>query len=226
VSLLSYVKTVWNNDLPPDIEAATLNNIEDGVFNVTEEVRLLAAPGDGKIVFYPVTAGAEPSGWLLCDGRSVLRADYPDLFTAIGVTYGSVDSTHFNLPPTPGRTLVGAGTGVGLTARTLGASGGEEDHVLTIAEMPAHNHGGATGSHSHGMAHDHTLQMAASAGGNAFAQFSGGTVVDRGGGGASTPIKTFSGNTAGSTASISSQGGGGAHNNMQPFLVVNYLIKT
>lgn len=48
-----------------------------------------------------------PTGWLLCDGASYLRTDYPDLFTAISTTYGAADGTHFNVPDIRGRVPVG-----------------------------------------------------------------------------------------------------------------------
>ena len=53
----------------------------------------------GHIMAY--AALTPPSGWLVCGGASVLRADYPDLFTAIGTAFGAVDATHFNLPSIP-----------------------------------------------------------------------------------------------------------------------------
>ena len=64
-----------------------------------------------------------PDGWLLCDGSSVLRADYPDLFIAIGVLWGSVDGTHFNLPDSDGKTVRGFGTA---PFNVVGAIGGFE----------------------------------------------------------------------------------------------------
>lgn len=82
-----------------------------------------------------------PTGYLLCDGTAVSRTTYAALYTAIGVTYGVGDgATTFNLPDARGRAALGVGTGSGLTARALGASGGEETHLLTEAEMPAHVH--------------------------------------------------------------------------------------
>jgi len=83
---------------------------------------------------------AVPAGTLPCDGSSYLRTDYPQLFAAIGVVWGSADSTHFNVPFLPGRTLIGAGTGSGLSPRTLADIGGEETHQLTVGEMPSHTH--------------------------------------------------------------------------------------
>ena len=73
-----------------------------------------AAPGAGSV--FPPGMMAEfgnisaPSGWLACDGASVLRATYPDLFTAIGVVWGSVDGTHFNVPDRRGTFARGTGS--------------------------------------------------------------------------------------------------------------------
>lgn len=77
-----------------------------------------------------------PSGWLLCDGSAVSRTTYAALFAVIGTTYGAGDaSTTFNLPDLQGKFALGAGGGF-----ALGATGGEEDHLLTVDELPAHDH--------------------------------------------------------------------------------------
>jgi len=145
-----------------------------------------------------------PRGWLLCDGTSYLRSDYPVLFNVLGSTFGSVDATHFNVPDMRGRAPVGAGTGTGggasgtglptggsaLTARALGAWVGEETHVLVTGEMPSHTHSVAI-----------SFGSAMGSGGNSGNATSG-------------PI------TSGST------GGDGAHNNVQPIMTVNFIIKT
>lgn len=93
----------------------------------------------GEIIPY---AGSTPpvSNWLVCDGSSLLRTDYPDLFAIIGTSYGSVDSTHFSLPDLRGRAPIAMGTGSGLTPRALGDSIGEEAHQLTAAELASHTH--------------------------------------------------------------------------------------
>lgn len=85
---------------------------------------------------------AAPPGWTLCDGRTVARVgEFSSLFGAIGVTYGPGDgTTTFSLPDLRGRVVVGAGTGATLSPRLLGERVGEERHVLTLTEMPAHSH--------------------------------------------------------------------------------------
>ena len=73
-----------------------------------------------------------PSGWLLCDGSEVSRAEYGLLFEAIGTAYGEGDgSTTFNLPDMSGKTAIGSSD-----SHALGATGGEESHALTASELP------------------------------------------------------------------------------------------
>ena len=84
-----------------------------------------------------------PVGWLPCDGTTRKTNDYPRLFSAIGMTWGAGESgleDDFSLPDLQGRVLAGAGAGLGLTSRTLGDSGGAEQHTLTINQMPWHSH--------------------------------------------------------------------------------------
>jgi microcystin-dependent protein len=93
----------------------------------------------GVVVCY--AGESVPEGWLPCDGSAVSRVEYANLFACIGEIYGSGDGvTTFNTPDLRGRTVIGAGTGVGLSARVLGSLTGEETHVLTISEMPSHVH--------------------------------------------------------------------------------------
>lgn len=102
-------------------------------------------------------AASAPSGYLACDGSAVDRTTYAGLFAVIGTTHGAGNGTStFNVPDLRGRTAVGAGSGAGLTARTLGSTFGEESHALSVAELAAHNHGGATGNASKDLNHTHT----------------------------------------------------------------------
>ena len=104
----------------------------------------------GTIMQFPVAETSAPSGWLLCDGRLLSRTDYPDLFASIGTAFGAGDgATNFAIPDLRGRSSVGAGAGAGLTARSLGETGGEETHVLTSAEMAAHDHSLTTRAGTH-----------------------------------------------------------------------------
>lgn len=156
-------------------------------------------------------AGASaPSGWLLCDGSSILRSAYPGLFTAIGVAWGAADGTHFNVPDLQGRTAIGAGAGAGLTPRALGTYLGQETHQLTTAELASHNHGITDPGHVHAFA----LNNAGGLGLATAAGTSGGAIGNTTTGSATTSI------------SVGSTGSGSAHNNMQPSTVCTSIIKT
>lgn len=80
--------------------------------------------------------------YLYCDGRAVSRAVYNILFAKLGIAWGAGDgSSTFNIPDARGRSPLGAGTGSGLSARTISQTGGEENHVLTVPELAPHTHG-------------------------------------------------------------------------------------
>ena len=101
----------------------------------------LPASGAPAGTVYAYAGSTAPSGHLLCDGAAVSRTAYADLFAVLSTAYGVGDgSTTFNVPDLRGRTAIGAGTGSGLTARTLAATGGEESHALTEAELAYHRH--------------------------------------------------------------------------------------
>ncbi len=161
----------------------------------------------GTIKLY---AGASaPTGYLICDGTAVSRTTYADLYTAIGTTFGVGNgTTTFNLPDFRRRVPVGAGgTGTGTLGNALGNTGGAETHTLAISEMPLHGH-----------------PYRASPGSDIGSNTTGGFMVD------SDLDQNYSAFTGTPTATMGEQiggtGGGGAHNNMPPSLVVNYIIKT
>lgn len=139
------------------------------------------------------------SGWLICDGSAVSRTTYADLFNIIGTSFGAGDgSTTFNLPDMRGRVAGGIGNGLGLTARSMGAAVGAETHTLTINEMPSHDHGGSTGAGGFGT---NSTNPAVSA-----------TTMD------------VADNNGNHTHAINAQGGGQAHNNMQPTLFLGNVF--
>lgn len=97
-------------------------------------------------------AMAAPVGWLLCDGTSYATATYPALFAAIAYTWGGGGAS-FNVPDLRGRSQIAAGAGSGLTARSLAQTGGEENHILSLAELASHGHNHSHGSHVHNHTH-------------------------------------------------------------------------
>lgn len=175
-------------------------------------------------------AGAvAPDGWLLCDGSAVSRTTYARLFAVIGTTYGAGNgTTTFNLPNLKGRVPVGRDAAQA-EFDVLGETGGAKTHALTVAQMPSHDHGGSTGSAG---AHTHNVQT------NDDGTFITGTSGDRslpatGSGTFRYVIEGTSGSTrrivtasAGAHShSIGAQGNGDAHPNLQPYLVLNHIIK-
>lgn len=158
-----------------------------------------------------------PVGWLLCNGASVAKTDYPALFAGIGYTYGG-SGNNFNLPDLRGRVITAldnmGGTDAGRldVVNTLGGSGGEQAHALIISEMPTHNHGVNDSGHLHDMVINHTCSSSDCSGPNGWMWHDGGTGQKY---------------TATATTGISIQntGSGANHNNMQPYILLNYIIK-
>ena len=133
-----------------------------------------------------------PEGWLLCNGASIVKNSYLNLYNAIGYTYGG-SGDNFNVPDIRGRVSVGTGTGAGLSSRTLGNTGGAETHQLSVDEIPAHTHTESISTGNLSIENDNP--------------------------------DVFGNQTSSFTGNTGSTGGGQSHNNMQPFIVLNYLIK-
>ena len=149
-------------------------------------------------------ANVEPEGWFDCNGRTLLVAEYAYLFSAIGYAY-SRNVYSFNIPDMRGGVGIGYGAGSGLTARSLGVSGGAETHTLTVGQMPAHSHtSNATGGDSGGL-------ITITGNNTMNASVNGGNEPD------------LYANTVALT--IDNTGSGLPHNNMQPYVVLRYLIK-
>jgi microcystin-dependent protein len=138
-----------------------------------------------------------PKGWALCNGQLLPINQNQALFSLLGTTYGGDGRVNFALPNLQGRVPIHAGNGI-----TLGEIGGELYHTLSLSELPTHTHL-AFGSSNN--------PSAASPSGNLWATHTSGG---------------YSGNANASmnAASINSTGGSQPHDNMSPYLVLNFII--
>lgn len=182
-----------------------------------------------------------PTGWLLCDGSAISRTTYAGLFAVLGTTYGAGNgSTTFNIPDL--RTRVPVGKDATGTFATLGATGGAETVTLTSAEMPSHthvqySHNHTQNAHNHGITdpgHIHSLnqwlffvQTALVSGFNTSSNtgFLPNT-VNTNSNTTGISINNATATNIATTATNQNTGGDGAHNNLQPYIVLNYIIKT
>ncbi|MGJ1385414.1 phage tail protein [Sphingobacterium spiritivorum] len=85
-------------------------------------------------------ASYAPRNWMLCQGQLIAVRSNTALFSILGTTYGGNGTTTFGLPDFQGRTIIGAGPGLGLTQRIIGEQGGAANVTLTVQQMAAHNH--------------------------------------------------------------------------------------
>jgi len=154
----------------------------------------------GAIVSF--ATASVPDGALECDGSTYAQADYPELYSVLDSAY-IVDADNFTVPDLRGRVPVGIGTGSGLTPRAMNDIFGEEDHVLTTAELASHNH--TQNPHTH-------------------------TEITSTASLAETPIIPIPsalpgvGVTGAATATNNATGSDTAHNNIQPSLALRFCI--
>jgi len=148
-----------------------------------------------------------PQGSLECDGASYLRVDFPSLYDQLDASY-IIDADNFAVPDLRGRTVIGVGTGSGLTPRSMNDAGGEETHALTVAETPSHSHSIIDAGHLH------TEGTALPSIGAALL----GVPIP-----SAIPSVGVTG-VATTGISINNTGGDGAHENMQPFLALRYAL--
>jgi microcystin-dependent protein len=139
-----------------------------------------------------------PRGWALCDGQILPINQNQSLYSLLGTTYGGDGRTTFGLPDLRGRTPVHVGNG-----RALGQKAGEEAHALGVQGIPTHQHH-VNGSSQVADSTDPTGRVLAKAGEDLY-------------GALSQPVDMGSG-------MIASAGGGQGHENMQPYLALNFVI--
>lgn len=192
----------------------TLNWATETAAEANVEAFVIEDPNPIGSIHQWSTNGA-PSKWLICDGSAVSRATYSDLFAVIGETYGTGDGgSTFNLPDLRARVPVGIGTNIdangvsaafvlGQTNATVDGSplsGGEYQHTLTAAQsgLPSHTHTVTT------MGNGNTWLTTYSRGGTH---------------GSERDQAVLTTSTAGGDDATS------AHNVIQPFIALNYIIK-
>ncbi len=148
-----------------------------------------------------------PDGWLPCDGRTLSISGNEALFSVVGTIYGGNGATNFGLPNLNSRAVIGTGQGVGLTNRALGQSGGAENVAITVNTYPEHTHA------------SYALTVTADSS-NPATRFLTTTPNDRYCIKQGTDAEVKMGNDIIST----SQGGNAPHNNMPPYMAINYII--
>jgi microcystin-dependent protein len=148
--------------------------------------------------------GFAPKGWALCNGQLLPINQNQPLFSLLGTTYGGNGQTNFALPDLRARIPIHMGAG-----HTLGERGGEQAHTLNMSEMPAHNH---------------FLNASNSTGDSSNPNFGGtGFILAQDPG--NVYSNTFSPGAASlNPGSVTNVGGSQAHQNMQPFLALNFCI--
>ena len=161
-----------------------------------------------------------PNNWALCNGKPMAVSQYSALYAVIGNTYGG-DQNNFLLPDMRARAPIAAGSGPGLTTRTPGQAIGEANVTLIANQIPSHSHGMVMQ-----VAKTSTLvssSVVAAPQTNSWVSDLY-TAVTPSGASVLTAYSTVAPNTALSAASIGPAGGGGGHNNMQPYLAMNFCI--
>lgn len=165
----------------------------------------MAEPFIGEIRIFAGTYA--PAGWKFCDGSLLKVWDYQALFAVIGNQYGGDGRETFALPDLCGRTPMHWGQGTGLTKRELGEAGGQTTVTLTPAQMPAHSHvPQATRANATSASPEGGLWAKSTGGVNLY------STVD-------PPAYARLSENA-----LQASGGGQPHNNMQPYLVLNFII--
>ena len=147
-----------------------------------------------------------PKGWAFCDGQLLPLSQNTALFSLLGTIYGGDGKSTFALPDLQGSTAMHPGQGAGLSQRSPGQIGGSQTVTLLVSEMPAHTHAlNATTSPSTTTLPAANTSLGRSAGGAFYRNSTG-------------PFTTMA------PQALPPAGGSLPHNNLQPYLTLNYII--
>jgi microcystin-dependent protein len=145
-----------------------------------------------------------PKGWAFCDGQLLPLSQNTALFSLLGTTYGGNGKSNFALPDLQGRAPMHPGQGPGLSLHDLGETGGSETVTLLESEIPSHSHGLRASLDDADLAQPSPLRSLAKATANLYA---------------AGPA-----NTAMAPEALPPAGGDQPHNNMMPYLTLNFCI--
>ncbi|MEO6541584.1 MAG: tail fiber protein [Ferruginibacter sp.] len=161
----------------------------------------MAQPYVGEIRMF--AGNFNPAGWMFCDGALLPISENETLFNLIGTTYGGDGQSTFALPDLRGRVPIHMGTGSGLSTYVLAENGGAESVTITTQQMPVHTH----------------IPAASNSGGSETPanNYWGNTATGK-------PYGAAPPNVAMNAATIGIAGGSQPHDNMIPFLCINYII--
>ena len=147
-----------------------------------------------------------PRGWVLCDGQFLAVLQNTALFSLLGATYGGDERSTFGLPDMRGRIPIHAGSGPGLSSRTLGAELGTERSTVTVDQTPSHTHA-LQANTQHGTSGSPVGATPAQSTAAVYRQSSDPASV--------VQLRT---------QTISPVGGSQAHDDLMPFLCINFII--
>jgi microcystin-dependent protein len=164
----------------------------------------MANPFVAEIRIFPFNFA--PKGWAFCNGQLLPISQNTALFSLLGTTYGGDGKSNFALPDLQGNAPMHPGQGPGLSLHDLGETGGSDSVTLLQSEMPAHSHGV--------LAQDVPLGTVSTPAGNTLSRPASGNLY------ASTSTSVV----AMAPQAIAPVGGNQPHNNMMPYLTLNFCI--